>query len=429
MMVGDEWQGNQRLRAMAELAPSTSPRYWRGDPPAKIARALGGAFFDLISYSNREGSDGYFLATAAAEIAGEHELALLASSVLGMKALVHTETDAEGCPCMADGAWRVGYAYRIHNHFKWNPSAAGKRLRDQKRRELRDRSLRWLVYRRDRFTCRYCDPATAVPLNPKNGAGKDLLKRISLDHVDPNGAEADENLVTACLLHQEEKGDHTPDEVGMTLYPAPASPARDYDHARELHLAGPAADHPQTTGRPLVDQPQTTAQTTGSSTGLSGGRTADPPPGPTTGPAAPGQGHRSANTTTDQATDQAARQPADSLGREGVGAPLVPGAGRPGRPPTETRAREHPDPYRRGRVPRNVAAPIVWPDDTTPAATCPTCRAPLGYHARPGDHCTNCGNAPPRSSPLSCSADCGVPLDPIHTTGIHPHCEPERRSP
>lgn len=48
-------------------------------------------------------------------------------------------------------------------------------------------SLRLRVYMRDFFTCVYCKKA----MNP-------LDSQLSLDHLDPKGADTEENLVTAC---------------------------------------------------------------------------------------------------------------------------------------------------------------------------------------------------------------------------------------
>jgi 5-methylcytosine-specific restriction endonuclease McrA len=67
------------------------------------------------------------------------------------------------------------------------------------------------IFRRDNFTCVYC------------GSKKDL----TLDHVLPKsrkGASSWQNLVTACKKCNSYKGDHTPEEVGLSLPYKPYKP-------------------------------------------------------------------------------------------------------------------------------------------------------------------------------------------------------------
>ncbi|MEM9511738.1 MAG: HNH endonuclease [Cyanobacteria bacterium J06642_2] len=67
------------------------------------------------------------------------------------------------------------------------------------------------LLRRDRHACQYC------------GSGKAL----TLDHVLPRskgGAHTWENLVIACALCNQEKGDRTPEQAGMTLRTQPKAP-------------------------------------------------------------------------------------------------------------------------------------------------------------------------------------------------------------
>lgn len=67
------------------------------------------------------------------------------------------------------------------------------------------------LLRRDRHTCQYC------------GSGKAL----TLDHVLPRskgGAHTWDNLVIACAPCNQQKGDRTPDQAGMTLKTQPKAP-------------------------------------------------------------------------------------------------------------------------------------------------------------------------------------------------------------
>jgi len=70
--------------------------------------------------------------------------------------------------------------------------------------------LRWRVYQRDNFTCRYC------------GA----RQYLTIDHVVPEsvgGPTAADNLVTACKHCNSRKGARTPEEADMPLRPLPGA--------------------------------------------------------------------------------------------------------------------------------------------------------------------------------------------------------------
>ncbi len=58
------------------------------------------------------------------------------------------------------------------------------------------------VYRRDSFTCRYCEEK----------AGD-----LTVDHIDPEGGNSMENFATACRSCNSKKGRRTPDQAGMVL--------------------------------------------------------------------------------------------------------------------------------------------------------------------------------------------------------------------
>jgi len=76
------------------------------------------------------------------------------------------------------------------------------------------------ILRRDHFRCQYCESK----------------EKLTIDHVIPKsrgGRERWDNLVAACVPCNNRKGNHTPDEAGMTLRRKPFRPShvtfiRDY---------------------------------------------------------------------------------------------------------------------------------------------------------------------------------------------------------
>ena len=78
------------------------------------------------------------------------------------------------------------------------------------------------VYRRDEFTCQYCDKVHAA-------------RELTLDHVFPvskGGEKSWTNIVTACKSCNQKKGDKTPQQAGMPL----KSPPREPGWLPTLHL-------------------------------------------------------------------------------------------------------------------------------------------------------------------------------------------------
>lgn len=67
------------------------------------------------------------------------------------------------------------------------------------------------IFRRDGHRCQYCD-------SPKD---------LTLDHVIPKsrgGGDSWENLVTACKICNNQKGNRTPEEANMPLLSKPSKP-------------------------------------------------------------------------------------------------------------------------------------------------------------------------------------------------------------
>jgi 5-methylcytosine-specific restriction endonuclease McrA len=68
------------------------------------------------------------------------------------------------------------------------------------------------IFRRDNFRCQYCGKYDG---------------NLTLDHVVPkskNGEDSWENLVTACIVCNNKKGDRSPEEAKMSLFTVPRRP-------------------------------------------------------------------------------------------------------------------------------------------------------------------------------------------------------------
>src|SRR5690606_10030604 len=124
------------------------------------------------------------------------------------------------CPCLGTAPWIDGYAYRIHNFLKRNPSKREYDLDKAKKADLRDARLKALVLKRDGGCCRYCGSG---PLERKAVRAKDRRRVLTFDHVDPDRAAGEDgaNLVVCCGRCNDEKGARTPDEADMVLLPEP----------------------------------------------------------------------------------------------------------------------------------------------------------------------------------------------------------------
>ncbi|MFD6093664.1 HNH endonuclease [Oerskovia sp. NPDC060338] len=90
---------------------------------------------------------------------------------------------------------------------------------------------------KNRARCRYCKRE----VNRYDASSKDLDGRPQLDHVDPAFAGGVTNLVVSCAGCNRRKGARTPDDAGMTLYPAPRAP-QEQDTAAVASPGTPAAD-------------------------------------------------------------------------------------------------------------------------------------------------------------------------------------------
>lgn len=113
---------------------------------------------------------------------------------------------------------------RVHDFDDWNPEPrVGPLDATASRRQalFRDAELRTLIRARDLDLCRYC--GIEVKWNDRRGTAGG-----SYDHLDPNGPNAEWNLVVACRGCNSRKGSRTPEEAGMPLRPEP-QPRTDLD--------------------------------------------------------------------------------------------------------------------------------------------------------------------------------------------------------
>lgn len=335
------------------------------DGAADVVDRLQAAYVRLKSESSHVLADGYLTEGAALRLCRGRQkiLDLLCTPVLDEKPLVHRQGDE--CECLGD-AWITGYAYRVHNFLKRNPSRREYNRNRAQKADLRDARLKALVYRRDGGCCRYC---TSGPLSAKAVRAKDRRKVLHFDHVDPDQPATPDggNFVVACGRCNESKGKRTPYEADMVLLdpPTPERAAAMLERQLELVDQPPAAaaDHRPTTAGSATDH-EITDQNTDHQQKHVGDPIADPitdrhhdPNADSTPPVRP--------TPTAPATDQRPDQVPGPSGSGRGGAPdPIPPASR--YHPGPARLPEEPDVYhRRSRPPAEpppfISAEPEWP--------------------------------------------------------------------
>jgi hypothetical protein len=337
---------------------------------------LQAAYVRLKSLASHLQKDGYLTADGALrQCRGRRQvLEKMCTPVLDEKPLVHRPGDE--CPCLGELPWVQGFAYRIHEFLKRNPSKREYDRNKAQKADLNDARLKSQVFQRDGGCCRYC---TSGPLSAKAGRSRDRRKVLQFDHVDPDqpaGPDA-ANLVAACARCNEYKGKRTPDEADMTLLPVPDPVTAEAMRRRpqQLHdqASAIATDQPMITAEPAPKQPnndqeQLPDQETSS----------DPISDPTT--------DQLADPITDHATpvrpsqavqdvDQRSEQPRQGSGSGRAGPPDLVQA-EPTHPAQPERTPDYPDVYtRRSRrlasPPAEISAipewPPRWPPGSVPA--------------------------------------------------------------
>lgn len=212
--------------------------------------SLQAAYARLKAKASHLTTDGYLTEVTALRYARNRRqlLDLLCTPVLDQKPKLHRPGDE--CDCLGD-SWIDGYAYRIHEFLKRNPSRAEYNRNRAQRADLRDPRLKALVYGRDGGCCRYC---RSGPLSPKAGRARDRRKVLAHDHVDPDlpAGPDGEGLVVSCGRCNEFKGKRTPYEADMVLLPVPTLEERIAWQARGLVLSE-REDHARITDETATD--------------------------------------------------------------------------------------------------------------------------------------------------------------------------------
>lgn len=345
---------------------------------ADVVDQLQAAYVRLKSKASHLLSDGYLTEGAALAMCRGRRRILdkLCTSVLEQKPLLHRQGDE--CDCLGD-TWVAGYAYKIHNFLKRNPSKREYNRNRAQKADLRDARLKALVYRRDGGCCRYCGSG---PLSAKAVRAKDRRKVLHFDHVDPDQPATPDggNFVTCCARCNETKGKRTPYEADMVLLDPPAEEQATAMLAQAMQLRDtPPAG--RTAGAP--DQPPTSArsatnhETTARNTDRDQKPITDPVADPITdrnhGPIADPTPPVHPTPTTPAADHRFAQAPEPSgLGRGGTPDLIHPAARYQ---PQPARLPEEPDVYtRRSRLPAAppyISAepewPPVWPAGSVPA--------------------------------------------------------------
>lgn len=178
----------------------------------------------------------------------------LTSPPWGGVALVHQRGD--DCTCLPDSWPRNGAMFYLHGYLDSNPSKEEYDVQRAKAAELRDRELQARVRARDLNHCRYCR-ARVVWADRRSSLGG------VFDHVDPNVAAGESNLVVCCRGCNSRKGNRTPSAAGMTLLPPPPAAAdHSQDQESDLQQTNWSALDPTThvpardgTGRDVVPPP------------------------------------------------------------------------------------------------------------------------------------------------------------------------------
>ena len=143
---------------------------------------------------------------------------------------------------------RLEDGYLVHDFLEHNPTAEEVRRRrdtlNRGKKLFRDGTLRRLIKERDGDHCRYC--RRVVNWADRKGPGG-----ATYDHVDPYGDNAVGNIVVCCRTCNSAKGQRTPDEAGMTLYPPPDLGRSTPRNESDLGQIKSGLQHPS---RPVKDQ-------------------------------------------------------------------------------------------------------------------------------------------------------------------------------
>jgi 5-methylcytosine-specific restriction endonuclease McrA len=223
------------------------------DPGAPAERAKAqrcealGLWTQVLSWVSGERSDGFVTLDIVQLFGRQEAVDRLLRAQYGRAPLLHRRDDAERCDCMDGRGWVDGYDFLVHDYLDRNPSRSENDVHVAKKRELKDQALKTRVAQRDANRCRYCGKE-CKPSDRRSDDGR------TFDHVDPEVADGDANLVTACRGCNRRKGRRTPEAAGMVLLPiagtetdAAAAAARPATATAAASSEGPEREEPQVT--------------------------------------------------------------------------------------------------------------------------------------------------------------------------------------
>lgn len=185
-------------------------------------------------------------------------------SALVVSGLLHDAITVRQCgPCIDRGGDKLASPdLFIHEWWEHLLPAEGKHdgvkgSNEQRRKALnRDKSLVARVRKRDKDLCRYCGVETVDSSGPR----KNHRLSRQLDHIDPWGESTYENLAVSCKTDNGRKGQHKPEDAGMTLW-APGTTAEMIADGTAVAVQGPAGSDrvsgraPETAGTERAEDP------------------------------------------------------------------------------------------------------------------------------------------------------------------------------
>jgi 5-methylcytosine-specific restriction endonuclease McrA len=174
------------------------------------------------------GEDGVVKRADVARILLNPQLSLEAAALLVRVGLWHAPGhDCSRCPPVEDGT------FLFHDWFDLRyDTGAAVRLKRRKAAELKTAKIVAAVWARDCIDpkvpakqmsahCRYCGTVVARMAN-------NATVKPHLDHVDPSVTNGARNIVIACSICNQNKGQRTPKAAGMELRPAPRTVAEQH---------------------------------------------------------------------------------------------------------------------------------------------------------------------------------------------------------
>lgn len=288
-----------------------------GKTKAEVNEAIGMAT-RVWAWCAQQRTDGFVPGAVVEAIGTPAALKRLTRAVFDRRPMLHRRGEGADCTCLKGRPWPAGADYLVHDYLDRNPSREENDVRRAKLRELKDPVLKAAVRARDGDRCRYCG-------EPVNWSDHRSGRGGTYDHVDPDLANGQANLVVACRADNARKKDRTPEQAGLRLLPIPGHP---FHPTRDGPRSEPGSD-------PKPDSNPTRITTTG------------PDVGPVLAPTAP------------TAPDDALTAPTDapeSDSRNATQNAVTTGTGRAGRgggssvgPPTTPRGPLDANPYRKTR--------------------------------------------------------------------------------